>query len=156
MNSHPKENTRAVDIIYVALQFLIFFLYIVFPNVVNFDFPKSVFWIGIGISAFGFVFFLIGVFTLGKSLSLYPSPSPKSKLMTRGVFRYIRHPVYTGLLLFLFGISLAFAGLAKFVLFVAAVILFSQKADYEESRLILKYPEYEDYKTQTGKFFPKF
>jgi|SRR5690625_1045588 len=154
MNS-PKTNTTAKDIVFVAIQFLILFLFIVFPNLVPFKFPKFIFWLGIILSLSGFILFLISAKTLGKSLSLYPTPSPKSELVTGGIFSYIRHPIYSSLLLFLLGISLSFAGLVKFVLFLAALILFSKKADYEESRLILKYPEYEVYKKQTGKFFPK-
>ncbi|HLS30219.1 MAG TPA: isoprenylcysteine carboxylmethyltransferase family protein [Flavobacteriaceae bacterium] len=151
----PKTNTTAQDIKYVAIQFLILLLFIVFPNLVYFDFPEFIIWIGIGISVIGFILFIISIVTLGKSLSLYPSPSSKTELVTNGIYSRIRHPIYTGLLLFLLGISIAFAGLIKFILFLAAVILFSKKADYEESRLIKKYPEYKNYQSRTGKLLPK-
>lgn len=151
----PKTNTTAMDIKYVAIQFLILFLFMVSPNIIDFEFPKFIIWTGAGISLIGFIIFIISISTLGKSLSLYPSPSSKTELVTKGIYNHIRHPIYTGLLLFLLGISIAFAGLTKFILFVAAVILFYKKAGYEESRLIKKYPEYKTYQTRTGKLLPK-
>lgn len=151
----PKVNTTAADISFTAIQFLVLLLFIVSPNFYTLNLPDFLFWCGIVIALLGFILFFVAVLTLGKSLSLYPTPSPKSELIIHGVYKYIRHPIYTGLLFFLLGLSIVLAGISKFILFVIALILFSKKADYEEKRLVLKFKNYEKYKAKTGKFLPK-
>lgn len=157
MNSISKNNvdSTAVDIQYVALQFIILALFIAGPNLVRFELPKFTLWIGVGISLLGFILFIVAVLQLGKSLSLYPTPSPKSELITTGVFHHIRHPIYSGILLVLLGLAIIFGSLLKLIFFIVAVIFFYKKSSYEEKRLIDKYPEYKNYKTKTGRFFPK-
>ena len=152
---NPKINTTAADISFTAIQFLVLMLFIVLPNYYTFEFPKIIIWLGFLLAFIGFILFLIAVFTLRKSLSLYPTPSPNSKLITHGIYKYVRHPIYLSLLIFLFGLSIFFAGIPKFILFIIAVILFSKKADYEEERLAEKFKNYKNYKAKTGKFIPR-
>lgn len=154
-NPSPKINTKAKDISFLAVQFLIFLLFIVLPNFYIFAFPKFVFWTGIIFGIFGLVIILIATFTLGKSLSPYPTPSKQNRLITSGIFASVRHPIYSGILLFLLGFTLITGGISRLILLVAAIILFSKKAAFEEEQLVLKYPEYQNYQSKTGKFFPK-
>ena len=45
-----------------------------------------------------FLWFLTGQIDMGSSWSLWPEALEGHKLVTRGVFGYCRHPLYTGLL----------------------------------------------------------
>src|SRR5699024_7788257 len=92
---------------------------------------------------------------LRKSLSLYPTPTPNAELITHGIYKFIRHPIYTGLLIFLLGISLFFAGISRFILLLITIVLFVRKANYEEERLIIKFKDYKKYKEKTRQFLPK-
>lgn len=148
-------NTTAMDITYTAIQFLLFMLFIAFPSFYRFELPQSVWIIGIIVAALGFILFFTGVITLRKSLSLYPTPTQRAPLITHGVYKYLRHPIYAGLLVFFLGISLMIGGLSKFIILIALGILFYKKAIYEEERLKEKYPEYEVYQKNTGMFFPR-
>jgi|SRR5699024_493350 len=154
-NYNPKTNTTAVDISFTAIQFLILLLFIISPNFYTFNFPKFIFWIGFALILLGLIVFFIAVFTLRKSLSLYPTPTPNAELITHGIYKFIRHPIYTGLLIFLLGISLFFAGISRFILLLITIVLFVRKANYEEERLIIKFKDYKKYKEKTGKFLPK-
>ncbi len=88
------------------------------------------------------------------TIRVSPVPARSGRLTTNGPYRYIRHPMYTSLLLF-FGIWVAFrpsipAVLVYGVLCVNMII----KLRYEERLLILKYPEYKAYCRETHRLVP--
>jgi 2-amino-4-hydroxy-6-hydroxymethyldihydropteridine diphosphokinase len=93
----------------------------------------------------GVVLALAASRSLGSALSPYPEPVPGSPLSRRGPYRWLRHPVYGGILLFLAGIATAFA--AWPALGVTAVLagFFSMKARHEEARLRAAHPGYDEY-----------
>lgn len=153
-NKPQRTNTKVKDIIFLAIQFLILFLFVVTPNFSTFLFPKFIFWIGLAVSTIGISLIIIASITLGNSLSPYPTPSPRNKLITHGIFAYSRHPIYTGILILLLGLCLITGGVSRFILLIAAIILFHKKAAYEENQLMKIYPEYKMYKNKTGKFLP--
>lgn len=76
-------------------------------------------------------------------------------LVARGVYRYIRHPIYTGDLLLLAGFELALN--SWIVVCVAAVALYvREQAVSEERTLISSIPGYDRYSRETGRFLPVF
>jgi len=54
--------------------------------------------IGVGINVLSFIWFLIVHFNLGSSWSPQPEALEKHELVTTGLFKYCRHPMYTGLM----------------------------------------------------------
>ena len=92
---------------------------------------------------------------LGASLTANPVPKDKGKLVTTGLYKTIRHPIYTGLLLASFGSVVQSMALVKLVFWLMLVALITYKAIWEESLLEKKYPGYAKYKLQTGRFLPK-
>jgi protein-S-isoprenylcysteine O-methyltransferase Ste14 len=74
-------------------------------------------------------------------------------LVAHGLYRYIRHPIYTGDLLLLFGLELALQSWA--VAGVAAVAIYvRQQAVREERNLRQTLPGYSRYCSSTGRFVP--
>ncbi|WP_079735051.1 methyltransferase family protein [Salegentibacter salegens] len=104
----------------------------------------------------GFLIVLTAILQLNTNLSPFPKPKENASLITTGIFKYIRHPIYSGILIFLFFLSLYFASTYKIGITVLLLILFLFKSVYEEEQLWLKYPNYRDYRQHTGRFFPKF
>lgn len=149
------RDKTAVDIIFLAIQMLILFLFFVFPGIHYFDWPKPVFWTGSVIAAVGLLFSVVAIANLGDALSPYASPAPKGNLVTHGLYGYIRHPLYTGILIIFLGLALAFSMLSKFIILFIALLFFIKKAKYEESLLLKKYPDYKQYREENGMFFPK-
>lgn len=88
--------------------------------------------------------------------SLTPMPSPRSgaRLLTTGCYRRVRHPVYSGLLLWALGTALVQASALHFGLVLFLVLYFQAKAAHEERLLITQYPDYPAYAARTGRFFP--
>ena len=74
-------------------------------------------------------------------------------VVDRGLYRYIRHPIYTGDLLLLAGLELALnSWLVLGVALIAAVV--TQKAAREEKDLAGGIPAYGDYCRRTKRFIP--
>lgn len=110
--------------------------------------------VGVAIAALGFVFLVLGVIGLGKSLTPLPKPAEGASLRVGGVFRLVRHPIYSGILLMALGYTLQ----AKSMLAVLSALLlgafFFLKARQEEDWLVERYPEYREYRSKTKGFFP--
>jgi len=80
----------------------------------------------------------------------------KHELVTNGIYRYIRHPIYLGGLIGWTGLSLAFRGLVASLLFlVMYFFLFKSRMDLEERMLQELFgEEYVSYKKRTKRLVP--
>ncbi len=138
---------------YVGIQFLILFLLIFFSNNVGYQLSKF--------RSFGMIFELLGVLgllltanTLKGTLTAIPIPKPDGKLSTNGLYKYVRHPMYTSVLLLVLGIALRSGSLFKYFLLMVLTLLFYFKSAYEEKYLSQKYPEYRAYASAVPRFIP--
>ena len=78
------------------------------------------------------------------------------ELITTGAYGVVRHPGYVGSFLMGSAIGLFFGGLGASILPIMILAAFlSHRADIEEDMLSVEFPEYAEYKTKVGKFFPK-
>jgi protein-S-isoprenylcysteine O-methyltransferase Ste14 len=79
-----------------------------------------------------------------------------SGLVSTGAFRYVRHPLYLGCILFYLGLALGTFSLFSLVLWVAICIFYNYLASYEEKILSAKFGEsYKIYQGRTGKWVPR-
>ena len=86
--------------------------------------------------------------TMGHSLSPFPRPPRDAELVDRGPFRYLRHPLYVGGVLFFAGISLVFSVYALALTAVLAAFWIA-KARLEERHLVERFPDYAEYRRRT-------
>ena len=89
----------------------------------------------------------------GRSLTPMPSPRMGAALLTSGLYRRVRHPVYSGLLVWAFGMAISAASGLHFVLFVLLWIFFNAKAAHEERLLAQVFSSYPEYASRTPRFF---
>jgi protein-S-isoprenylcysteine O-methyltransferase Ste14 len=84
----------------------------------------------------------------GRTLTPLPRPPRGGELVEDGPYRVVRHPIYSGALLFFLGLSLA---LSPFALVPTALlaVLFALKSAVEERFLREAFPAYELYAEQT-------
>ncbi|MFT6973633.1 MAG: protein-S-isoprenylcysteine O-methyltransferase Ste14 [Pontimonas sp.] len=87
---------------------------------------------------------------------LCPSAVPKDGglFATEGICRYIRHPVYTGMLVASAGIVLWGASPGHVVGWLALLGVSTLKSHREEATLLEKHPEYAQHHEVSGRFFP--
>ena len=77
-------------------------------------------------------------------------------LVSTGAFRYVRHPLYLGSILFYLGLTGSTTSLFSFGLLVAILFFYNYIASYEEKLLDERFGEdYIRYKKGTGKWMPK-
>ncbi len=82
--------------------------------------------------------------------------SRPSGLITTGAFKYVRHPLYLGSILFYLGLALGTFSLFSLVLWVAICIFYNYLASYEEKLLEARFGEsYRSYREKTGKWLPR-
>lgn len=144
------------DILFVVLQLALFFLFSFDIHAWRIYFPVFMFWIGVGSLVIGAFIVIVSVLQLNVSLSPFPSPLPKSKLIVSGIYKYIRHPIYTGVFMGFIGFSIIADSGYKLLISAILLLLFYFKSIYEEKRLMLVFPDYDLYRQKTGRFFPRF
>ena len=93
------------------------------------------------------------VMGLGK-LSLLPHVKPNAELVTAPPYRLIRHPMYSGLLLFCIGALVAHLTPVRFVLWGLLLATLILKSRVEERMLAERFAEYAEYKRRTWCFVP--
>lgn len=149
-------NNRTKDYILVSTQFLLFLLYLWNPW-------KKTLYQNDTLTLWSLILVFIGIILLGsavyalrKSISPFPSPKSNAQLVHTGVYHYIRHPIYTAILTSAFGWAVYSNSWFRILIFVALILLFEVKSNFEEQLLIKRYSNYENYKKQTGKYLPKF
>jgi protein-S-isoprenylcysteine O-methyltransferase Ste14 len=78
------------------------------------------------------------------------------KLVESGVYSWIRHPMYLGILLFCLAFLFICLSLVSFVMWVMFFIFYDRMATYEERKLIeMLNGRYIIYQNRVSKWFPK-
>ena len=89
-----------------------------------------------------------------RSLSPFPKPRERAVLVEHGVFSVVRHPIYSGLTLFVLGWGLAWSSLATVVGALVLLVFFDVKSRREERWLDEKFADYPAYKRRVKKLVP--
>jgi protein-S-isoprenylcysteine O-methyltransferase Ste14 len=93
--------------------------------------------------------------TLDRSATPFPRPRPGGRLIESGPYAFVRHPVYTGGLLFFAGFALATSP-AVFLPVSALAVFWRNKAALEEDWLEESYDGYREYRDRVpGAFVPR-
>ena len=83
--------------------------------------------------------------SLGSALTPFPEPKAGTELVDTGPYRWVRHPIYAGIVVALFGATIFVGSWAALAVAFAIAALLWFKAGYEESRLRLSIPGYSSY-----------
>lgn len=101
------------------------------------------------------VILLLSFWQLGPALTAHPLPKENAELRTRGIYSYVRHPIYSGLLLLGVGAVIWNASLPALLALIALFALLSFKARWEEKFLLAKYSQYSEYLAKVPRFLPR-
>jgi protein-S-isoprenylcysteine O-methyltransferase Ste14 len=111
-------------------------------------------WVGVGLSLAGFAFAFWARAHLGRNWGMPMSLRQGHELVTSGPYAYVRHPIYSGIMLAMIGSALAvdLLWLALFVLYFA-YFLFSARS--EEKMMLAQFPDaYPAYRRHTKMLIP--
>ena len=97
---------------------------------------------------------VLGGVRLGRRLTPFPRPRPGHGLVTDGVYRYARHPIYGGVLLIAVGWTFVRPSLATASVTLLLWLLLEAKSRYEERVLRNAHPAYDDYRRGRRRFVP--
>jgi len=97
---------------------------------------------------------LAGAIALGRNLTPFPKPSGKARLVRRGIFSLIRHPIYTGVMLASLGWALVWQSWPALLMALGLIPFFDAKARREEYWLRKSFSEYLDYQQRVKRFIP--
>lgn len=146
----PKQK----DLTFVTIQFTLFGVYLLPISVYDLVVPFALRITGLGLFLVGAVVIILALLALNRHLSAFPTPKADGELIESSVYKRVRHPIYTGILLGTLGMALYSESVVRLLIFAALLLLFTLKARYEEQLLLGKYPGYAAYMTRTGMFLP--
>jgi protein-S-isoprenylcysteine O-methyltransferase Ste14 len=112
--------------------------------------------IGLPIMLLGMIFRFWAIWQLGRYFTVDVAIRSDHQLLRSGLYKYLRHPSYTGLLITFFGYSLTLNNyLGMLIALLPVFIAFLFRIRIEESALKAQFgQEYEDYCKQAKRLIP--
>ena len=142
----------AYEIILVFLQFFIislhFFKWEFIPEKQIIQVTPFSYFVGLLIIIISFIILLVAIKDLGRNLSPFPRPINKSNLVTKGIYRFTRHPMYYSLIFISFGVFLTKFSLYYLFLSTSLILIIKFKIALEEHYLKNKFKNYLIYKNE--------
>jgi protein-S-isoprenylcysteine O-methyltransferase Ste14 len=106
------------------------------------------------LAASGVALASIAALQLRRGLTPYPEPAAQGTLVQGGVYAWVRHPIYAGVLLAAFGAAWATHSPWRALVASALFVFFDAKTRDEERRLSRRYEGYAAYARSVRKLIP--
>ena len=140
------------EIILVFLQFFIislhFFQWKFFPEKQIIQVSPLFYLVGFLIIIIAFIILLVAIKDLGRNLSPFPRPINNSNLVTTGIYRFTRHPMYYSLIFISFGVFIIKLSIYYLFLSISLILIIKFKIALEEQYLKNKFQNYLLYKNE--------
>ena len=140
------------DLMLVFLQFFIislhFFQWELLPQKQIIQASPFSYFLGILIIIIAFIIMLVSIKDLGRNLSPFPRPINNSSLVTTGIYRFTRHPMYYSLMFISIGVFIINLSIYYLFLTISLGLIIKFKISLEEKYLKKKFKNYLLYKNE--------
>ena len=106
------------------------------------------YFMGILIIIIAFIIMLVSIRDLGRNLSPFPRPINNSNLVTTGIYRFTRHPMYYSLIFISIGVFIIKLSFYHLFLTISLALIIKFKIALEEKYLMNKFKNYLLYKNE--------
>ena len=142
----------AYEIILVFLQFFIiilhFFQWEFIPQKQIIQVSPLSYLVGFLVIIMALIILLVAIKDLGRNLSPFPRPINNCNLVTTGIYRFIRHPMYYSLILISIGVFIIKLSIYYLFLTISLALIIKFKIALEEKYLMNKFKNYLLYKNE--------
>ncbi len=101
---------------------------------------------------------LLGLWAMAVMLpagfNIRPEPHEDARLVRNGPYAWIRHPMYSSVLLVCLGLVSSNTQTLGWLSWLALLLVLMLKLRYEEQLLSQRFPDYQDYMRQTRRLMP--
>ena len=136
----------------VFLQFFIislhFFRWEFIPQKQIIQVSPFSYFVGFLIIIISFIILFVAIKDLGRNLSPFPRPINKSNLVTTGIYRFTRHPMYYSLIFISIGVFITKLTIYYLFLSISLALIIKFKITLEEQYLNNKFKNYLLYKNE--------
>ena len=140
-------NIKSVILVVVQFACIIFIL-MTGPAI-----AQNIFLFLIELSAIALGIYSILVINI-HNIFVFPDVKSGAKLVMKGPYHFIRHPMYSAVLLFSLTLLIDRFNFYRLIVYLILLVNLLIKLHYEEGLLQNKFPEYREYKKRTKKLIP--
>ena len=154
MSKFQSKNffNAAYDLMLVFLQFFIislhFFKWEFIPEKQIIQVTPFSYFVGFLIIIIACIILLFAIKDLGRNLSPFPRPINNSNLVTTGIYRFTRHPMYYSLIFISIGVFIIKLSIYYLFLTISLALIIKFKIALEEKYLMNKFKNYLLYKNE--------
>ena len=146
---------RAVRSISLAAFLVVYAVKPPWLEVLTVPFPDWLRWIGVALGLASLAFYAWSRATLGQEWSSPLQLHENHHLVTTGPYAWMRHPIYSSLMLFMAGIALIAANWFLVAFLVVSIVDLALRMPKEEQMMLDEFgDEYEAYMQRTGRLLP--
>ena len=142
----------AHELMLVFLQFFIislhFFQWEFIPQRKIIQATPFSFFLGSLVIIIALMIMLVSIKDLGRNLSPFPRPIKNSNLVTTGIYRFMRHPMYYSLIFISIGVFIIKLSIYYLFLTTSLALIIKFKIALEEKYLMNKFKNYLIYKNK--------
>jgi protein-S-isoprenylcysteine O-methyltransferase Ste14 len=142
-------KTRYYHLLLVTIQFGGMFYFLISGKI----FPETLIATVLMLSAMLLVAWAI-LSMNSKTLTAMPGLRKEASLVVKGPYRFVRHPMYTAVILMLSGLLVNDFSLIRLLVLMAVLAVLLIKTEIEEYQLNERFPEYAEYQKRTKKLIP--
>ncbi|NMC67779.1 MAG: isoprenylcysteine carboxylmethyltransferase family protein [Spirochaetales bacterium] len=159
IDPYAKKDSIILFLLIIFEVILLTFYILKIPFIHRFDFKIPIIfrYLGIVLGSLGLSLIGWASYILDGEFSETIELKENHRLITKGPYHYIRHPIYSGFILMHLGVTIALSNILIFFIFnLGLAILLIERIPKEEKVLSAYFGlQWEEYCNKTGRFLPK-